>query len=154
MVLRCARASLARGAPLKWKDEKKKSKASRERGCLQFPNLLPCTSCRDFLWYLNELLASNKMRGDWRFRSFSHQPIGDTHDERRDKKTKPDNRNIFTPWHYLHSLNKLLVKAIRTKREWQSPILWVWIKSIFLSIPFSLKKVSKKLQDTANKVPT
>ena len=33
---------------------------------------------------------------------------------------------IFSlPWHYLHSLNKLLVKAIRTKREWQSPILLV-----------------------------
>ena len=87
------------------KMKKKKSKAGRERGCLQFPNLLPCTSCRDFLWYLNELLASNKIRGT--------------------RRRGPTTQIFLLPWHYLHSLNKMLVKAIRTKRERESHILWV-----------------------------
>ena len=104
----------------------------------------PCTSCRDFPWYLNELLASNKIRGDWCFSDlFASACWG--HSWRRRSPTIA----IFSlPWHYLHSLNKLLVKAIRTKREWESPILWVWIKSIFSLFPWRSFQRSYRTQQT------
>ena len=86
------------------------------------------------------------------FQTFSHQPVGDTRDERRDKKTKPDNRNIFTPM-ALSSLPEQVVSKGNYNQARVGITHFVGVNKKWF-LPFSLKKVSKKLQNTANKVPT
>jgi len=77
------------------------------------------------------------------FQTFSHQPVGDTHDERRDKKTKPDNRNIFTPL-ALSPLPKQVVSKGNENQARAAITNFVGVNKKYF-LPFSLKKVSKKL---------
>ena len=72
-----------------------------------------------------------------------HQPSGGTHDEKRDKKTKPDKRNIFTliismQWRFEQIVN------MGNKNQTRVEIThFVGVtKKYFVS--FSLQKVTKK----------
>ena len=86
------------------------------------------------------------------FQTFSHQPVGDTRGERRDKETTSDNRNIFTPM-ALSPLPQQDVSKGNKNQAREGITHFVGVNKKYF-LPFSLKKVSKKLQNTANKVPT